>query len=53
MADALFELPRLAQVYDPLDGNRDDLDAYVARPPGPRVRLHRPPPWVTVCVIER
>jgi SAM-dependent methyltransferase len=28
--DALFEHPRLAQVYDPLDPDRSDLDAYVA-----------------------
>ena len=30
MADALFEEPRLARVYDPLDPDRDDLVAYVA-----------------------
>jgi SAM-dependent methyltransferase len=29
MADALFEEPRLAAVYDDLDGDRGDLDAYV------------------------
>jgi SAM-dependent methyltransferase len=28
--DAIFEDPRLAQVYDPLDPDRSDLDAYVA-----------------------
>lgn len=30
MADALFEEPRLAALYDPLDPDRSDLDAYVA-----------------------
>lgn len=30
MADAVFEDPRLAQVYDPLDPDRRDLDAYLA-----------------------
>lgn len=30
MADAIFENPRLARVYDPLDPDRTDLDAYVA-----------------------
>jgi ubiquinone/menaquinone biosynthesis C-methylase UbiE len=30
MADALFEEPRLARVYDPLDPDRDDLVAYAA-----------------------
>jgi SAM-dependent methyltransferase len=30
VADALFEDPRLAGVYDPLDPDRCDLDAYVA-----------------------
>jgi SAM-dependent methyltransferase len=31
VADALFELPRLAQIYDALDADpRTDLDAYVA-----------------------
>ncbi|HEY7812758.1 MAG TPA: class I SAM-dependent methyltransferase [Nakamurella sp.] len=30
MADALFSEPRLAQLYDPLDADRSDLDAYVA-----------------------
>jgi SAM-dependent methyltransferase len=30
MADALFEEPRLARVYDPLDPDRDDLLVYVA-----------------------
>jgi SAM-dependent methyltransferase len=30
VADALFEVPRLAEVYDPLDPDRGDLDAYAA-----------------------
>jgi ubiquinone/menaquinone biosynthesis C-methylase UbiE len=30
MADALFEDDRLANLYDPLDPDRNDLDAYVA-----------------------
>jgi SAM-dependent methyltransferase len=30
MADALFEHPRLAPAYDPLDPDRADLDAYAA-----------------------
>ena len=30
MADALFEQPRLAAVYDPLDPDRDDLMVYAA-----------------------
>ena len=30
MADAHFEVPRLAEVYDPLDPRRRDLDVYVA-----------------------
>ena len=30
MADALFEDPRLARVYDPLDPDRDDLLVYAA-----------------------
>ncbi|MGI8450559.1 MAG: class I SAM-dependent methyltransferase [Streptosporangiaceae bacterium] len=30
MADALFEEPRLAAVYDPLDPDRSDLDVYAA-----------------------
>jgi SAM-dependent methyltransferase len=30
MADASFEEPRLAEIYDPLDPDRSDLDAYVA-----------------------
>ena len=30
MVDALFASPRLAEVYDPLDADRGDLDAYVA-----------------------
>jgi hypothetical protein len=30
VADALFEVPRLAEIYDPLDPDRCDLDAYAA-----------------------
>ena len=30
MADAIFEEPRLAEIYDPLDRDRSDLDAYAA-----------------------
>jgi SAM-dependent methyltransferase len=30
MADAAFEHPRLAEIYDSLDSDRSDLDAYVA-----------------------
>ncbi len=30
MADAIFAEPRLAEIYDPLDPDRSDLDAYVA-----------------------
>jgi SAM-dependent methyltransferase len=30
MADALFEEPRLARIYDPLDPDRADLDVYAA-----------------------
>ena len=30
MADALFELPRLAAVYDALESDRSDLDVYTA-----------------------
>ena len=30
MADAIFEEPRLAEIYDPLDPDRSDLDAYVS-----------------------
>lgn len=30
MADAIFEEPRLAEIYDALDGDRSDLDHYVA-----------------------
>lgn len=30
MSDAIFSDPRLAAVYDTFDGDRDDLDAYVA-----------------------
>jgi SAM-dependent methyltransferase len=30
VADAIFEEPRLAEIYDPLDPGRPDLDAYVA-----------------------
>ena len=29
MVDAIFEDPRLAQIYDPLDPDRSDLDVYV------------------------
>src|SRR5687768_13695678 len=29
MADDGFEIPRLAQLYDPLDPDRRDLDVYV------------------------
>ena len=29
MPDRLFALPELAQLYDPLDRDRSDLDAYV------------------------
>lgn len=29
MPDAIFSHPRLAVVYDPLDTDRSDLDAYV------------------------
>jgi ubiquinone/menaquinone biosynthesis C-methylase UbiE len=29
VADALFEEPRLAELYDPLDPDRSDLDAYM------------------------
>lgn len=29
MADAIFEDPRLAQIYDALDGDRTDLEAYL------------------------
>jgi SAM-dependent methyltransferase len=29
MPDAIFEQPRLAQIYDAFDGDRDDLDAYL------------------------
>jgi len=28
MPDAIFDEPRLAQVYDPLDPDRDDLEVY-------------------------
>ena len=28
MADAHFEVPRLTEIYDPLDPDRSDLDAY-------------------------
>jgi hypothetical protein len=28
VADAHFEVPRLAEIYDPLDPDRSDLDAY-------------------------
>jgi len=30
VADAIFEEPRLAEIYDPLDPDRSDLDAYAA-----------------------
>ena len=30
MADAHFEVPRLAELYDPLDPDRSDLDVYAA-----------------------
>ncbi len=30
MADAIFEQPRLAAIYDAVDGDRTDLDAYLA-----------------------
>lgn len=30
MADAIFEEPRLAEIYDPLDSDRSDLDVYAA-----------------------
>ena len=30
MADAIFEDPRLARLYDVFDGDRSDLDAYLA-----------------------
>lgn len=30
MADPIFDDPRLAAVYDPLDPDRSDLDVYVA-----------------------
>lgn len=30
MPDAIFDHPRLAQIYDAFDGPRDDLDAYLA-----------------------
>jgi SAM-dependent methyltransferase len=30
VADAIFEEPRLAQIYDALDADRSDLDAYLA-----------------------
>jgi SAM-dependent methyltransferase len=30
MADALFAIPRLAELYDPLEAGRGDLDAYAA-----------------------
>ena len=29
MADAIFEEPRLAEIYDAVDDDRSDLDAYV------------------------
>ena len=30
MPDAIFEEPRLAQIYDPLDPDRRDLEVYAA-----------------------
>ena len=30
MPDAIFAEPRLAELYDPLDPDRSDLDAYLA-----------------------
>jgi SAM-dependent methyltransferase len=30
VADAIFEEPRLAEIYDPLEPDRPDLDAYAA-----------------------
>jgi hypothetical protein len=30
VADAHFEEPRLAEIYDALDQDRSDLDAYIA-----------------------
>jgi hypothetical protein len=30
MPDALFDDPRLARLYDPLDPDRSDLDVYAA-----------------------
>jgi len=30
MVDALFASPRLAEIYDPLDSDRSDLDASLA-----------------------
>jgi 2-polyprenyl-3-methyl-5-hydroxy-6-metoxy-1,4-benzoquinol methylase len=30
VADAIFEEPRLAEIYDELDPDRSDLDAYAA-----------------------
>jgi hypothetical protein len=30
VADAHFEVPRLAEIDDPLDPDRSDLDAYAA-----------------------
>lgn len=30
MADAIFEEPRLAEIYDELDPDRSDVDAYAA-----------------------
>ena len=34
MADAIFTEPRLAKIYDPLDPDRSDLDAYAAMAAG-------------------
>jgi hypothetical protein len=38
VADPIFETPRLAEVDDPLDPDRSDLDAYPVLP------RHRDPP---------
>jgi len=32
MADAIFELPRLAAIYDALEPDRSDLEAYEPSP---------------------
>jgi hypothetical protein len=51
VADAHFEAPRLAEIYDPLDPDRSDLDAYVARAAGFGARAVlisavAPEPWL-------